>query len=117
MGSTIFGQPARSRLMRGLGSSIHPRDVAYDAFREVYWVAPAEAAWACRTLAARHYVSGEWSTGAVALRLGDGGHAPGPPGPTAGPRASCTGDGGPSFLTGRTTTRKAGMKAPSDPIA
>ncbi|GAA1510095.1 PLP-dependent cysteine synthase family protein [Sphaerisporangium rubeum] len=67
VGSTIFGQPARPRLMRGLGSSIHPRNVAYDAFSEVHWVNAAEAVWACRTLAARHYVSGGWSTGAVAL--------------------------------------------------
>ncbi|NRQ32357.1 PLP-dependent cysteine synthase family protein [Nonomuraea sp. NN258] len=67
VGSTIFGQPARPRLMRGLGSSIHPRNVAYDSFGEVHWVSPAEAVWACRTLAARHYVSGGWSTGAVAL--------------------------------------------------
>ena len=67
VGSTIFGQPARPRLMRGLGSSIHPRNVAYDAFNEVHWVAPAEAVWACRTLAARHYVTGGWSTGAVTL--------------------------------------------------
>ncbi|MEO3867592.1 PLP-dependent cysteine synthase family protein [Nonomuraea sp. B12E4] len=67
VGSTIFGQPARARLMRGLGSSIHPRNVAYDAFSEVHWVSAAEAVWACRTLAARHYVSGGWSTGAVAL--------------------------------------------------
>ncbi|MFF4624071.1 PLP-dependent cysteine synthase family protein [Nonomuraea jabiensis] len=67
VGSTIFGQPARPRLMRGLGSSIHPRNVAYDAFSEVHWVSPAEAVWACRALAARHYVSGGWSTGAVTL--------------------------------------------------
>ncbi|MFC4015845.1 PLP-dependent cysteine synthase family protein [Nonomuraea purpurea] len=67
IGSTIFGQPARTRLMRGLGSSIHPRNVSYDAFSEVHWVSPAEAVWACRTLAARHYVSGGWSTGAVTL--------------------------------------------------
>lgn len=67
IGSTIFGQPARTRLMRGLGSSIHPRNVAYDAFAEVHWVNPAEAVWACRMLADRHYVSGGWSTGAVAL--------------------------------------------------
>ncbi|MBA3574532.1 MAG: cysteine synthase family protein, partial [Pseudonocardiales bacterium] len=31
VGSTIFGQPARSRLMRGLGSSIHPRNVDHAA--------------------------------------------------------------------------------------
>ncbi|MFI7129227.1 PLP-dependent cysteine synthase family protein [Nonomuraea sp. NPDC050153] len=67
VGSTIFGQPARNRLMRGLGSSIHPRNVAYDAFSEVHWVSPAEAVWACRALAAQHYVSGGWSTGAVTL--------------------------------------------------
>ncbi|MFE7618059.1 PLP-dependent cysteine synthase family protein [Streptomyces sp. NPDC057496] len=66
-GSTIFGQPARPRLMRGLGSSIHPRNVAYDAFDEVHWVGPAEAVDACRRLARGAFVSGGWSTGAVAL--------------------------------------------------
>ena len=29
--------------------------------------APADAVWACRTLAATHYASGGWSVGAVAL--------------------------------------------------
>lgn len=67
VGSTIFGQPARGRLMRGLGSSIHPRNVAYESFSEVHWVSAAEAVWACRTLAAGHYLSGGWSTGAVAV--------------------------------------------------
>ncbi|MER6950302.1 PLP-dependent cysteine synthase family protein [Nonomuraea sp. NPDC000554] len=67
IGSTIFGQPARSRLMRGLGSSIYPGNVAYDSFSEVHWVAPAEAVWACRRLAARRYATGGWSVGAVAL--------------------------------------------------
>jgi cysteine synthase len=67
VGSTIFGQPARSRLMRGLGSSIYPRNVAYDSFDEVHWVAPGEAVWMCRRLAALRYASGGWSTGAVAL--------------------------------------------------
>nr|WP_233447340.1 PLP-dependent cysteine synthase family protein [Streptomyces albireticuli] len=67
IGSTIFGQPARTRLMRGLGSSIYPRNVAYDSFDEVHWVAPAEAVWTCRRLAASHYASGGWSVGAVAL--------------------------------------------------
>ncbi|MGP8296588.1 PLP-dependent cysteine synthase family protein [Streptomyces inhibens] len=66
-GSTIFGQPARPRLMRGLGSSIHPRNVAYQAFDEVHWVGPAESAGACRRLARSNFVSGGWSTGAVAL--------------------------------------------------
>jgi cysteine synthase A len=66
-GSTIFGQPARPRLMRGLGSSIYPRNVDYAAFDEVHWVAAAEAVWACRRLAAARYVSGGWSVGAVTL--------------------------------------------------
>ena len=70
VGSTIFGQPAGTRLMRGLGSSIYPGNVDYDAFDEVHWVAPAEAVWACRTLAGSHHASGGWSVGAVALVAG-----------------------------------------------
>nr|WP_236723415.1 PLP-dependent cysteine synthase family protein [Mycobacterium avium] len=70
VGSTIFGQPAATRLMRGLGSSIYPRNVDYPAFDEVHWVAPAEAVWACRALAATHHASGGWSVGAVALVAG-----------------------------------------------
>ncbi|UQA92455.1 PLP-dependent cysteine synthase family protein [Streptomyces halobius] len=70
IGSTIFGQPARTRLMRGLGSSIYPRNVAYDQFSEVHWVAPGEAVWSCRRLAASHYATGGWSVGAVALVAG-----------------------------------------------
>ncbi|WP_408909571.1 PLP-dependent cysteine synthase family protein [Streptomyces solicavernae] len=70
VGSTIFGQPARPRLMRGLGSSIHPRNVAYGQFTEVHWVAPAEAVWTCRRLAASHCATGGWSVGAVALVAG-----------------------------------------------
>jgi cysteine synthase A len=65
--STIFGQPAGPRLMRGLGSSIFPRNVAYDAFSEVHWVAPGEAVWACRRLAAARFATGGWSVGAVTL--------------------------------------------------
>jgi cysteine synthase A len=53
--------------MRGLGSSIHPRNVAYDLFDEVHWVAAAEAVWAARRLARDHYATGGWSVGAVAL--------------------------------------------------
>ncbi|CAM2780980.1 hypothetical protein BST27_02280 [Mycobacterium intermedium] len=67
IGSTIFGQPASSRLMRGLGSSIFPDNVDYGAFNEVHWVAPAEAVWTARELAANHYASGGWSVGAVGL--------------------------------------------------
>jgi S-sulfo-L-cysteine synthase (3-phospho-L-serine-dependent) len=70
IGSTIFGQIARPRMMRGLGSSIYPRNVAYDNFSEVHWVAPAEAVWTCRQLANSHYATGGWSVGAVALVAG-----------------------------------------------
>lgn len=70
IGSTIFGQPASTRLMRGLGSSIFPGNVDYPAFDEVHWVAPAEAVWACRALAATHHSGGGWSVGAVALVAG-----------------------------------------------
>lgn len=70
VGSTIFGQPAAARLMRGLGSSIYPRNVDYAAFDEVHWVAPGEAVWACRALARSSYASGGWSVGAVALVAG-----------------------------------------------
>ncbi|MCM1969676.1 MULTISPECIES: PLP-dependent cysteine synthase family protein [unclassified Streptomyces] len=70
IGSTIFGQPARPRLMRGLGSSIYPRNVAYDNFSEVHWVSPAEAVWTCRQLAGSHYATGGWSVGAVSLVAG-----------------------------------------------
>ncbi|WP_084522522.1 PLP-dependent cysteine synthase family protein [Nocardia inohanensis] len=77
--STIFGQRAGTRLMRGLGSSIYPRNVDYAAFSEVHWVAPAEAVWACRALAANYHASGGWSVGAVALVAGWAArtHAPG----------------------------------------
>lgn len=70
VGSTIFGQPARPRLMRGLGSSIYPRNVEYAAFSEVHWVNAAEAVHTCRRLAATTQVAGGWSTGAVALVAG-----------------------------------------------
>lgn len=70
VGSTIFGQPAQPRLMRGLGSSIYPANVDYGAFDEVHWVGPADAVWACRALASTHYASGGWSVGAAALVAG-----------------------------------------------
>lgn len=66
-GSTIFGQPAAPRLMRGLGSSIYPRNVDYALIDEVHWVAAAEAVRSARTLAKARYASGGWSVGAVAL--------------------------------------------------
>lgn len=70
VGSTIFGQPARPRLMRGLGSSIHPRNVDYSIFSEVHWVSAAEAVSACRAMARLSYASGGWSVGAVGTVAG-----------------------------------------------
>ncbi|MEU4096760.1 PLP-dependent cysteine synthase family protein [Streptomyces sp. NPDC026673] len=70
VGSSTFGQPVRPRLMTGLGSSVHSRNVAYDQFAEVHWVAPGEAVHTCRALARSHYASGGWSVGAVALVAG-----------------------------------------------
>ncbi|MER5949024.1 PLP-dependent cysteine synthase family protein [Streptomyces sp. NPDC001904] len=66
-GSTLFGQPAAARLMRGLGSSIHPRNVHHALFDEIHWTAAPEAVWAARGLARHHYATGGWSVGAVAL--------------------------------------------------
>ncbi len=62
IGSTIFGQPARARIMRGLGSSIHPGNVAYPSFSEVHWVGPSEAVWAARLwpAASTPAVGGAW---------------------------------------------------------
>lgn len=67
VGSTIFGQPDRHRLMRGLGSSILPRNVGYRHFDEVHWIGATEAARSCRQLAGTSFVTGGWSTGAAAL--------------------------------------------------
>ncbi|MBW0270279.1 pyridoxal-5'-phosphate-dependent protein subunit beta [Nocardia sp. MH4] len=70
VGSRIFGQPDRRRLMRGLGSSILPRNVAYADFDEVHWVGASEAVASCRRLAASTGIAGGWSTGAAALVAG-----------------------------------------------
>ncbi|MAU81465.1 pyridoxal-phosphate dependent enzyme [Gordonia sp. Z-3] len=70
VGSTIFGQPGTARMMRGLGSSLHPGNVGYELFDEVHWVGPCEAVHACRALARDGFHTGGWSTGAVALVSG-----------------------------------------------
>ncbi|MGW2661603.1 PLP-dependent cysteine synthase family protein [Nocardia tengchongensis] len=70
VGSRIFGQPARNRVMRGLGSSILPRNVVYPDYDEVHWVGPIEAIASCRSVAARTCLAGGWSTGAAALVAG-----------------------------------------------
>jgi S-sulfo-L-cysteine synthase (3-phospho-L-serine-dependent) len=70
IGSVLFGQPARNRLMQGMGSSIHPKNIDYPAFDEIHWIGPREAVWSARQLAATTFASGGWSVGAVALVAG-----------------------------------------------
>lgn len=53
--------------MRGLGSSVYPRNIAYDAFDEIHWVNAAEAVSVCRELARTSYATGGWSVGCVGL--------------------------------------------------
>ncbi|WP_216907558.1 PLP-dependent cysteine synthase family protein [Nocardia noduli] len=67
VGSRIFGQPSKERIMRGLGSSILPRNVVYTDYDEVHWVGPVETIASCRSLAAHTCLAGGWSTGAAAL--------------------------------------------------
>jgi S-sulfo-L-cysteine synthase (3-phospho-L-serine-dependent) len=52
--SVIFGRPDGPRLLRGLGSSIRPLNVTYDAYDEVHWVTPGEAFHATRELYRTH---------------------------------------------------------------
>lgn len=70
VGSAIFGQPAASRVMRGLGSNVHPGNVQYGMFDEVHWAGPREAVHACRALARGGFHTGGWSTGAAATVAG-----------------------------------------------
>jgi S-sulfo-L-cysteine synthase (3-phospho-L-serine-dependent) len=66
-GSVTFGQSGRRGVMRGLGNSIFPRNVAYEQFDEVHWVTDGEAVQVCRQLARQVGVTGGWSVGCVAL--------------------------------------------------
>lgn len=53
-GSVLFGTPERSRLLRGLGSSVHPRNVDHRLFDEVHWLGAAEAFLMTRVLYRDH---------------------------------------------------------------
>jgi S-sulfo-L-cysteine synthase (3-phospho-L-serine-dependent) len=70
-GSTIFGHRQAPRLLRGLGSSIHPGNVSYPAYDDVHWVTAAEAFRATHALYRDHalfmgptsgasYLAGAW---------------------------------------------------------
>lgn len=54
LGSVLFGQPDRKRLLRGLGNSLMPQNVDHSAFDEVHWVAAAEGFLATRELHRNH---------------------------------------------------------------
>jgi S-sulfo-L-cysteine synthase (3-phospho-L-serine-dependent) len=53
-GSVLFGTPERSRLLRGLGSSVHPHNVDHRQFDEVHWLGAAEAFLMTRALFRDH---------------------------------------------------------------
>ncbi|MDX6705395.1 MAG: cysteine synthase [Solirubrobacteraceae bacterium] len=53
-GSVLFGTPDGPRLLRGLGSSIHPGNVDHRLFDEVHWLGAAEAFFMTRTLYRDH---------------------------------------------------------------
>ncbi|MFD8415065.1 PLP-dependent cysteine synthase family protein [Streptomyces sp. NPDC059650] len=53
-GSIIFGTPDSSRMLRGLGSSIHPGNVRHTAYDEVHWVTAPEAFHATHDLFRTH---------------------------------------------------------------
>ena len=67
VGSVTFGLSGKRGVMRGLGNSIYPRNVAYDQFHEIHWVGDGEAVHVCRELARGIGVTGGWSVGCVAL--------------------------------------------------
>lgn len=69
--SVIFGRPDGLRLLRGLGSSIRPLNVTYEAYDEIHWITPEEAFHATRELYRTHglfmgptsgaaYLVGKW---------------------------------------------------------
>ena len=49
-GSVLFGMQDRPRVLRGLGNSLIPPNVAHEAFTSVHWVNAAEATTATRRL-------------------------------------------------------------------
>lgn len=53
-GSVLFGQDDRPRTLRGLGNSIHPRNLDHSLFDEVHWVGHVDAFAATRALHRRH---------------------------------------------------------------
>lgn len=53
-GSILFGQPDAKRTLRGLGNSLHPRNLDHAVFDEVHWIDAASAFAATRSLHRQH---------------------------------------------------------------
>jgi cysteine synthase A len=66
-GSVIFGDRDGRRLLRGLGSSIHPANVRHAAYDDVHWVGAATAFRATRELYAEHAIFAGPTSGASFL--------------------------------------------------
>jgi cysteine synthase A len=54
LGSVLFGQPDKKRILRGLGNSLMPQNVDHTVFDEIHWVTAAEAFLATRMLHRRY---------------------------------------------------------------
>ncbi|MBV8693954.1 MAG: cysteine synthase family protein [Chloroflexi bacterium] len=66
-GSVLFGLPDQPRLLRGLGNSLMPKNVAHMAFDEIHWVNAAEAFLATRILHRTHALYMGGTSGAAFL--------------------------------------------------
>lgn len=66
-GSTLFGLPDRPRGLRGLGNSLHPKNLQTRLIDAVYWVTYTDAANATRTLHARTGIYAGPTSGAAYL--------------------------------------------------
>lgn len=65
--STLFGQPPGKRLLRGLGNSIHPRNLRHDLVDEVHWVGAYPAFDEARRLLREHGIFQGPTSGAATL--------------------------------------------------
>jgi cysteine synthase A len=66
-GSVLFGQPDDHRFLRGLGNSIHPRNLVHEFVDECHWVTADEASIATRELYYQFGIDAGPSSGAAFL--------------------------------------------------
>lgn len=77
-GSILFGQPERTRELRGLGNSVMPANLDHAAFDEVHWCPPGTAYRETRRLHRRHALfHGPTSGAAMAVARWWSRHHPG----------------------------------------